>query len=68
MNEFGFTSTVLCFLFLTAFPLVYDKFLQDPDATNRQALSAALGVSALLVVVAALIITLLGIFTHSSMA
>ncbi len=38
-----------------------NKFRQDPDATDRQALSAALGVCALLVVVAALIFALLGI-------
>jgi hypothetical protein len=58
---FGFTSMVLCWLFLTAFPLVYDKFRQDPDATDRQALSAALGVCALLILVTALIFSLLGI-------
>ena len=60
-SPFGFTSAVLCFLLITAFPVAYDKFRQDPDTTNRQALSAALGVCALLVVVAALIFTLLGI-------
>lgn len=58
---FSFTSTVLCWLFITAFLPVYDKFRQDPDATDRQALSAALGVCALLVFVAALIFSLLGI-------
>ena len=57
---FSFTSSALCFLFVMAFPLAYDKFRQEPDMTNRQALSAALGVSALLIVVALLLVSLLG--------
>jgi hypothetical protein len=43
-----------------AFPLAYDIFRQEPDMTNRQALSAAFGVSALLIVVALLLFSLLG--------
>lgn len=56
----SFTSFALFWLFLMAFPLAYDIFRQEPDMTNRQALSAALGVSALLLVVAALFFSLLG--------
>lgn len=57
---FSFTSSALWFLFVMAFPLAYDAFCQEPDMTNRQALSAALGVSALLIVVALLLFSLLG--------
>lgn len=57
---FSFTSAALCWLFLMAFPLTYDKFRQEPDTTHRQALSAALGVTALLIVIALLLFSLLG--------
>lgn len=56
----SFTSVALIWLFMMAFPLAYDIFRKDPDSTTRQDITAALGASALVVVVAALFFALLG--------